>query len=73
MLFFTEFAIDICNFRIDPEPEKYLTNTFNLPLLACQDNALGPKIENQDEKNIENLFDFYYRLDLCYFISEKGL
>lgn len=37
MSFPTEFAADFSSFRIDPEPNKYLSNTSNSPLSMWQD------------------------------------
>lgn len=68
-----EFAVDFSSFRIDPEPDKYLSNASNLPLLAWQDKIPGPKVEKEDEKDIENLFDFNQRLGPCSPTSKKGL
>lgn len=58
MSFSTKFIVNFCSFRIDLKSDKYLSNTSNLFLLAQLDKALRSKIENKDEKNIKNLFDF---------------
>lgn len=73
MSFPTKFAIDFSSFRIDPELNKYLSNTFNLSLSVQQNEAPGPEIENEDKENIENLFDFNQRLGACFSISKKDL
>lgn len=65
--------MDFYNFSIDPESDKYLSNSSDPPLSVRQDEAPRPKVENKDEKDIENLFDFNQRLGLCSLISKKGL
>lgn len=73
MSFLTKFAADFSSFRIDLEPDKYLFNAFDPPLSAQQDEAPGLKVENKDEEDIENLFDFNRRLGPCSPTSERGL
>lgn len=58
MLFPTEFRANFSSFRIDPKLDKYLSNAFDLTPPMQQDKAPGSEVENKDEKDIKNLFDF---------------
>lgn len=73
MLLLIEFASDFSSFRIDSKPDKYLSNTFDLLLLARQVKVTAFEIENEGEQDIENLFDLYQILGPCFSTSEKGL
>lgn len=71
--FFTEFTIDFSSFRTDLKPDKYLSNTSNLPLLIYQDKVPGSKVENENKKDIKTLFDFNQRLSSYSLTFERGL
>lgn len=63
MSFYIIFAIKFSSFRIDLVPNKYLFNTFNLPLSERQNKAARPKVDNENEEDIKNPFNFYQKLD----------
>lgn len=54
MSFAIDFANELSSFRFDPEPNKYLSNAFDLILSMWQDEALGPEVENNNEEDIKN-------------------
>lgn len=68
-----QFAADFSSYKIDSETDKYLSNTFNLLLLMRKDETSGPEVKNEDEKNIENLFNFNQKLGFCSLASKRGL
>lgn len=66
MSFAIDFATEFSSFRIDPKPDKYLSNASDLILPTRHNKVPGPKVENEDEKDIENLSS-------CSPLSKKGL
>lgn len=55
MLFTIDFATEFSSFRVNPKTDKYLSNISN-PILPMRHNeAPGPEIENEDEKDLKNL------------------
>lgn len=58
MSFSIKSATDFSSFKINSKLDRYLSNTFNSPLPAEQNKVLRVEIKNEDEENIENLFDF---------------
>ena len=54
MSFVIDFAIKFLSFRVNPELDKYLSNTFD-PILPMRQNEIPrPEIENEDKEDIEN-------------------
>lgn len=55
MSFAIDFATEFSSFKVDPEADKYLSNTSDLILLMWHDEAPERKVENENEKDIQNL------------------
>ena len=60
------FATKFSSFRVDPNPDKYLFNTFNLILPMQHDKTPAPKVESEDKRDIQNP-------SLRYLYFKKGL
>ena len=59
MSFAIYFVTEFSSFKINPEPNKYSSNASD-PILPMRHNeALGPKVENEDEKDIKNPGPYY--------------
>ncbi len=54
MSFAINFATEFSSFRVDPEPDEYLSNASDPILPTRHDEAPGPEVENEDEEYIEN-------------------
>ena len=53
MSFATDFASEFSSFKVDPEPDKYLSNAFDPILLTRHNEAPRPEVENEDEEDIK--------------------
>lgn len=58
MSFLTKFVADFSIFKINPELDKYSFNAFDSLLPTWQIEAPRFEVKNEDEGNMENLFDF---------------
>lgn len=54
ILFVIDFDIDFSSFKVDSEPDKYLSNAFNPILLIRHNEVPGPEVKNGNEKDIKN-------------------
>lgn len=52
--------MEFSSFKINPNADKYLFNTFDSILSMQHNETSGPEIENEDKKNIENLDSHFF-------------